>query len=440
MTAAILFVPVLVGLFVANAPLGQRAGERAAVEAVPPTPDAVVQPPAVPVAASSSAVAAALHAGSAPSEGGPHREVCGAGQMKLEPGDADKARERLMAQLRERTRQGRAEWLAAARAHLDEQVRAAGLLVEAASEGARSSAYFERALACKDVRSCEERVQEEAVAVLEPLRAPARNRLARMAADSNDPVVYALAMNACEARQWNAPPGACQLLSVEQWARLDPGNAAVWLAVAAQAGSGTPAQAEALRRAGRADEIKLRFLALLPLLQRAEPAGTAELARSMMVSEVVDLLTASPLYAVDVGNVCTRPQLNDANRREDCAALANTLAQRGELVIHRMAGRTLGERLGWPADTLAAMRREVEAIVELRQGVHNPRADDALGCAAIERQARVWTDTARSGELAAWREEIARSGRSVQELSDALRARQRAWEARRASAASTPRP
>ena len=51
----------------------------------------------------------------------------------------------------------------------------------------------------------------------------ARESLARFAATTPDPAAYALAYRMCGSGRLR--DGACGMLSAEQWARLDPGNA-----------------------------------------------------------------------------------------------------------------------------------------------------------------------------------------------------------------------
>jgi hypothetical protein len=58
--------------------------------------------------------------------------------------------------------------------------------------------------------------------------------LARLAVESADPQVYAWAYRACAAAP-RGSAGSCQLINALQWARLDPGNAEPWFAVAREA-------------------------------------------------------------------------------------------------------------------------------------------------------------------------------------------------------------
>ena len=76
----------------------------------------------------------------------------------------------------------------------------------------------------------------------ECLEAISRNRvmshltdeLARHAAQSSNPRLYALAFNMCRSPTWRP---VCSSLSSRQWARIDPENGAPWL-FAAEADTG----------------------------------------------------------------------------------------------------------------------------------------------------------------------------------------------------------
>lgn len=61
----------------------------------------------------------------------------------------------------------------------------------------------------------------------------AAERLVRKALRSGDPVVYCWAFQVCRHAAADAP--SCQLVSAAQWARLSPGNAFAWFAVAEEA-------------------------------------------------------------------------------------------------------------------------------------------------------------------------------------------------------------
>ena len=89
------------------------------------------------------------------------------------------------------------------------------------------------------------------------------DQLVRLAVVSQDPLVYVIALEACKG---SAEGGAanCALLSLEQWARLDPDNAQPWLELAAQAQREHDVDAEL---------DAMRHAALVPAQRRAPGSG-----------------------------------------------------------------------------------------------------------------------------------------------------------------------
>src|SRR5260221_29749 len=75
----------------------------------------------------------------------------------------------------------------------------------------------------------EREVDAAQAAAAETLRASSRERLVALAAGSRDALVQAYALQACRAAGVVA---SCQGVSPEAWARLEPDNAAPWLAIA----------------------------------------------------------------------------------------------------------------------------------------------------------------------------------------------------------------
>jgi len=61
------------------------------------------------------------------------------------------------------------------------------------------------------------------------------NKLILLAIETNDPVIYALALSQCG--DLDQASGPWQALSWEHWASIDPDNAVPWLGIAAEAAS-----------------------------------------------------------------------------------------------------------------------------------------------------------------------------------------------------------
>ncbi len=111
-------------------------------------------------------------------------------------------------------------------------------------------------------------------------------QMARLAIGSQDPVVYALAVEAC--KTWPAQEyGSCSLISRAQWAQLDPDNAVPWLELAAQARENNAAdtEAQALGMAAHARHVNTREGVLPTLVDRALGNRVTPLQRTLALSE-----------------------------------------------------------------------------------------------------------------------------------------------------------
>jgi hypothetical protein len=84
-------------------------------------------------------------------------------------------------------------------------------------------------------------------------------------------------------------------------------------------------------------------------------------------------------------------------------------------MMARMVGTRIGERLGWPAERVAAMRDERTALSWLSmQWATNPLK--IFSCAGLAFLEQLNSDTLRFGEMGALRLQLERSGKTVAEL------------------------
>lgn len=176
-------------------------------------------------------------------------EVCGFGTVQVPPDDPDPV-QRIPRALRQSALETMDALMLASD---DTQVRAAALWMGARLRG-------------RDVRGRIEQV-------------------ARLAASSQDPFVYAIGMEACKGRS-TVDNGSCQLLSTAQWVRLDPDNAVPWRALAAEARERDEPQAEhaALQFAERAPRSDVHAGRLPLLVDKAMGAQAASLQRTLALS------------------------------------------------------------------------------------------------------------------------------------------------------------
>lgn len=176
-------------------------------------------------------------------------EVCGYGEVQLPPDDPDPV-QRIPPDVRRAALEAMDALMLASD---DDQVRAAALWMGARLRG-------------REVKS---RIEQ----------------IARLAAASRDPFVYAIALEACRGRQ-GPEGGSCNLLSTAQWVRLDPDNAVPWQALAAEARARDEPQAEdeALQLASLAARSDVHTGRLPRLVDKALGPQVTALQRTLALS------------------------------------------------------------------------------------------------------------------------------------------------------------
>jgi len=246
------------------------------------------------------------------------------------------------------------------------------------------------------------------------------DRLARLAAVSQDPVVYAIALEGCQAGAGDAA-ASCALLSHAQWVRLDPHNAQPWLELAAQAERqhDGEAQHEAMRRAATAQHSETTAALLPGLAERALGPHAPRLQRTLAVAASWSTQASwRPSHTSQAYAYCVAGLDADPSRRGTCDALADTLTRHGTGVAELGVGLAIGRRLGWPAPRWHALQQEHDAIHEATGMLPG---GPALDCRSIDRLQAWMRELGAGGELEAMRRAIARSGRSVEDWSAQFR-------------------
>jgi hypothetical protein len=268
--------------------------------------------------------------------------------------------------------------------------------------------------------------------------ATAVDALARLAVTSSDPVVYAFAMHACRPFGQDARAGACSQLSVSQWARIDGGNAVVWLHMIdeAQRRGDQAGVSEALFRLSQAHASQYHLFTAGNLVVQNLPAGmsTSERALAEFGAMQATSFWALPSFS-GLAKECRRPAIADMNRAQVCDRIAEFLVTRDSSAIGMAIGRKLGEELGWPTARLRDIQLEQRAALAEAPsaGPHQVAGGD---CRWL-RHARDWAVLADElGEVRAAQEQARRSGVSVEQL----KARYLATQEALAAAASAVLP
>lgn len=195
-------------------------------------------------------------------------------------------------------------------------------------------------------------------------------------------------------------------------------------------------QDEALFRISRARRSSLGFFDVAGAILEATDADDASmLAVWALVTESIGIEAAVGLPAYQrLAVPCKGSALQDPNRAQVCAGIAEVLAERSDTLIERAMGTAIGKQVGWPAERSDRMRGEYMAFVA--QAFPPPIEGNEFGCASIRRDlARVRHNVAlgETGALRAW---VASSGKTPDEFVRGEGARQLAARAAMEAAAS----
>jgi len=254
--------------------------------------------------------------------------------------------------------------------------------------------------------------------------------------------VYAMAMQACRPAATDASVPACDQISAEQWARLDPDNGVAWLKMLeeAMARSDMGTATEALYRLSQARRVESPGFALTQLVLRNLPADLTGEERlfAMMQSSVVWMQWQAPGYQPLV-KMCSAQAVRDANRAQTCEAVAHLLVERDQSALGNLVGLRLGENLGWPAAKVQDMRTELQAALTASPGAVIG-TDKLVNTCELTRQMQDWLAlVAEKGEVKGSLEYAKRSGVSIEQLkADHLRRMAMATATQQAAAASAP--
>lgn len=364
-------------------------------------------------------------------------DVCGVGLVKKSEWDAP-ARTEAMAAAFDRTRDRVAASLIA---RGDDTSRALGLALEI-----RGGQIVRDEVVKCDGADCPDppdRIESPQAAMARmKANVAARDQLARLAVNTRNAEVYGLAYSTCRFLNDADAGTACRMLSADQWARLDPDNGHLWMevAVAARERGDRAAVLEAIHRAGQAKRFDSRFGHFAAgLLERLPPdvsdLEAYELAGMMLSAESVSMGGYQVLSAE-----CSAAAVRDANRLQQCSAVAESLWRHGTDVVQLSLAQALGKRVGWSNERLDAMRDERDAMSKAGAMFHEKNGAD-LSCASLRHQREYMASLGRLGEVGTARALVAATGRPMSELAREARldheaATRRLAEARAAQAAS----
>jgi hypothetical protein len=244
----------------------------------------------------------------------------------------------------------------------------------------------------------------------------ARDELVQLAAGLNDVPIYAMAMRACDPADDGGERGAaCVQISAAKWAAMDPDNAAPWLemALAAHVRADRAAEIDAVSHAARAHSVNFYNDSLLAYATPGMPPETSTLERAAFFDGLIGNVGGDGFsHSYASHTYCSAAAVQDSAIHQQCEALAEVFADFGRNTSDSDAAARIGERVGWPAERVTALRQEMLAIYRV-----SGHSNKNLWSCDIVRGVNLFADIqAKSGELAAARAAIQASGKSIPEL------------------------
>jgi hypothetical protein len=354
------------------------------------TPKAIA--PIEPITRSSAvtALVAKPHADSAPPKTTVANtvEVCGHGEVQIDKNDPGA----LYQQVGAFTKGVAARWLSTLQDSDDLRARMAGLVLEGKVTGGES---------------------------MRPVAEQTRNEAVQLAAGSQDPAVYAMALSMCDRIATADADSACRQLSAQQWTKIDPDNAVPWLLLAdkARASHDDVAEGDAFSHAAAAAKIDSYSDSVFAFAAPELPQDVTPLDRSYLFTEVIGVEAGYglPFYGV-ASHHCSGEAMQNGTVRQQCASLAELLVTKGTTLLDFAVGASIGTRAGWPRDRVSKLLLEQHAFMQAI--VERTFADDdkRWTCGAVNRLNAYVVQKVRLGELGAAREELERSGESVEAM------------------------
>jgi hypothetical protein len=244
----------------------------------------------------------------------------------------------------------------------------------------------------------------------------ARDELVQLAAGLNILPIYAMALRACDPSDDGGVRGAaCNQISLAKWADMDSDNAAPWLEMAAAAHSrlDQAAELDAVNHAVHAHRVDFYNDSFLAYASSGMPLETTALQRAAFFQSRIGHVGGDGYaHAFATSHYCTAAAVQKSSIHQQCEALAELLADHGRNTLDLSAAAAIGTRLGWASERVTAMREETLAMFR----VETYSGRDPWNCENVRALTEFAGVQARSGELAAARAAIQKSGKSIQEL------------------------
>ncbi len=273
----------------------------------------------------------------------------------------------------------------------DERMASSLAVYEACRAGSNANIKHGQGSPCNLAQVAEERLTDRYVEKATPYV----TELAVVASTSDDPAVYAQAIQACAHLPAQRQPPACSsAISLEQWARLEPGNMLPWLRLVGERAQS--AATEALYRASLGTFVEdYQGLAAIEL-DRAARSDIEQLL-ALQLSTKVLINWALPSYAPLI-KMCSSDAVKDANRRQVCDRNANILVSSADNILAAVVGLKIGEALGWERQSVEERRKEMQSLNGILYGDQPEETVVHLDCNQVQGKLRQIIEIAHKGE------------------------------------------
>jgi hypothetical protein len=201
---------------------------------------------------------------------------------------------------------------------------------------------------------------------------------------------------------------------VEQWASLEPDNAAPWLLIA-NAAQSAMAREEAVYKASTAQRFDARLPDFFGLLALPDIRSQAPQTRSAVGDELVGLQMTLPGFPHQPAyRFCNYPSLADVGNRDICSNLAKLFLERDRTIIGLAVGAKLAQSAGWSPDAVNLLRERSARLRDaFAAGVKQQAEQAASDCdelAAFERWAANYSNLGDRGVATKYLEESTARG------------------------------
>jgi hypothetical protein len=255
------------------------------------------------------------------------------------------------------------------------------------------------------------------------------HELVRLAINSSDPDLYALAIHSCRSRIGDGAEGDCSQLNFGQWARIEPGNAAPWLGIANEAllhGDKATVH-DAMFRASRSrfsdfhDDQIYELIASDLMTQQEKSDQTGIMMSVLGIKAAVALPGLMIPY-----QYCSSTTSIDQYRLQVCGDLAAMLIRNGRSLMDVGIGAATASRMGWTDARLSALHDEVDALHQVEMDyIARPEesGDGWFSCDGQKIFRRDAAVIAKVGEAAKFRLALKLGGIPIPQLAERWRAK-----------------